>query len=150
MREINTEIEIDAPAEVVWQVLTDFDAYPAWNPFVREAEGEVREGARLRVRLQPAGGKPMTFRPVVTHVAPPHTFRWKGRSLIPGLFDGEHIFEIEPLGPDRVRLVHREEFSGLLVPVLWKSLNLPTWKGFEAMNAVLKRRAEAIHQGKEV
>jgi uncharacterized protein YndB with AHSA1/START domain len=28
MKEIHTEIEINAPAEEVWRVLTDFSAYP--------------------------------------------------------------------------------------------------------------------------
>ena len=47
MKEIHTEIEIHAPAERVWQVLTDFAAYPQWNSFIRRVEGEIRAGARL-------------------------------------------------------------------------------------------------------
>ena len=144
MRELNTNVEINAPAEIVWDVLTDFSAYPAWNPFIREAEGEIRVGARLRIHLHPPGGKPMTFRPVVQQVEPPHAFRWRGRLLLPGLFDGEHIFDIQALAEDRVRLAHREQFSGLLVPLLWKSLDTHTRQGFEAMNAALKQRVEAM------
>ncbi len=33
MKEIHTEIEINAPAGKVWRVLTDFPSYPEWNPF---------------------------------------------------------------------------------------------------------------------
>jgi hypothetical protein len=33
--------------------------------------------------------------------------------LAPGLFDGEHSFRIEPVGPARVRFLHRERFSGM-------------------------------------
>jgi hypothetical protein len=39
-------------------------------------------------------------------------------------------------------LVHREEFRGILVPLLWGSLEVKTKKGFEAMNLALKQRAE--------
>ena len=47
MREISTEIVINAPAENVWTVLTDCECYPEWNPFIPDAKGDVREGARL-------------------------------------------------------------------------------------------------------
>ena len=46
MKEIQTEIEINASAEKVWRVLIDFAAYSEWNPFVRRVEGEVSVGAR--------------------------------------------------------------------------------------------------------
>ncbi len=142
-RELRTEIEIAAPAGRVWQVLIDFAAYPRWNPFIREAEGVLAVGARLRVRIQPPGGRTMTFRPRVLAVVPGRELRWLGRVGMPGLFDGEHVFTIESVGAGRVRLVHREIFTGLLVPVLVGWLEAGTRRGFEAMNAALRARAEA-------
>ena len=143
MRELITEIEIDALPEVVWRVLTDLEHYDQWNPFVRKAEGEVREGAKLAVEIAPPGGKPMTFKPTVVKAVPDREFRWLGHLLFPGLFDGEHIFEIVPLGENQTRLVQREEFRGLLVPLFWGQLNTRTRQGFEDMNAALKKRAES-------
>jgi hypothetical protein len=143
MRSLHTAIEIDASPDRVWSILTDFPRYPDWNPFVRRIQGNLHEGARLDVLLQPPGGRAMRFRPTVQRVDPPHTFAWKGRLLLPGLFDGHHIFEIEALGPEQVRFVHRETFSGLLVPLLWRQLDTTTRRGFEAMNDTLKERAEA-------
>jgi hypothetical protein len=58
------------------------------------------------------------------------------------LFDGEHIFEIEPTKAGSVRFVQRERFSGILVPLLWRSLDKSTRKGFNEMNAGIKRKAE--------
>ncbi|MFQ5793715.1 MAG: SRPBCC family protein [Candidatus Bipolaricaulia bacterium] len=46
MKEIQTEVEIDASAERVWQLLTDFAAFPEWNPFIRRASGKVKTGTR--------------------------------------------------------------------------------------------------------
>ena len=118
MKELRTEIEIQASAERVWQLLTDFASFPQWNPFIRKASGNIRVGERLEVRLQPSGASAMTFRPTVLKVEPNREFRWLGHLLISGLFDGEHIFTIEPLGESRVRFTQREFFKGLLVPLL--------------------------------
>jgi len=143
-KELYTAIEIEAPAERVWQVLTDFEQFPDWNPFVRRIKGEAKSGTKLEAYLQPPGGRGMTFRPDVLKAEPNREFRWLGRLFFPGLFDGEHFFIIEPLGPDRVRFTHGELFSGLLVPLLAKSLDTNTRRGFELMNEALKARAENI------
>jgi hypothetical protein len=142
MREIHTELEINASAERVWELLTAFDTFPQWNPFLRKASGELKEGARLEVFIEPPGGKGMTLRPVVLRVQPPRELRWRGRVGLPGLFSGEHVFTIEPLKQDQARFVHREEFRGILVPLLWRWFNRPTRRGFLDMNQALKERAE--------
>jgi hypothetical protein len=143
MKEIHTEIEIDAPATRVWQVLTDFAAYPQWNPFVRRLEGEVSVGASLRVTIQPPQGKGMTFRPIVLVAEPNRELRWQGHLWVPGLFDGEHSFAIDALGDGRVRFIQRERFGGLFVPLLSKMLDREIRRGFDEMNRALKLRAES-------
>lgn len=142
MKELRSEIEIQASAERVWQLLTDFASFPQWNPFIRRASGTVQAGERLEVNIQPSGARGMTFRPTVLLAEPNRELRWLGRLLIPGLFDGEHIFAIEPLGTSRVRFVQREIFTGLLVPFLARGLDTDTRRGFEEMNQALKVRAE--------
>ncbi len=142
MKEIRTEVEIEAPPERVWRMLTDVAAFPEWNPFIRWARGDVKPGARLEVHLQPPGAKGMTFRPTVLKAEPPRELRWIGRLGLRGLFDGEHIFTIEEEGPERVRFVQREVFTGLLVPLMARSLDRNTRRGFEEMNRALKTRAE--------
>lgn len=143
MKQIHTEIEISAPAERVWELLTDFAAYPQWNPFIRYISGRPVPGERLEVRLEPPGGRGMTFKPKVLDAEANRAFRWLGHLLVSGLFDGEHSFAIEPLEENRVRFVQREEFKGLLVPLFARSLNTSTRRGFEQMNLALKEGAEA-------
>ena len=97
MRELRREIDIDAPPAAVWAVLTDTRSYSEWNPFMPHLAGELREGAKLEVRIEPPGGRAMTFKPTVLAVEPDRELRWRGRLLVPGIFDGEHILHIEPL-----------------------------------------------------
>ena len=142
MKELKSEIEIETSAERVWEILTDFARFPQWNPFIRRASGNLRAGERLEVTMQPAGARGMTFRPTVLNVEADRELRWIGHLLIPGLFDGEHIFTIEPSGTGRVRFTQRESFTGLLVPLLARGLDTDTRRGFEEMNLALKARAE--------
>jgi hypothetical protein len=141
-KQLRTQVDVDATPERVWQVLTDFAAYPQWNPFIVRAEGDARRGERLTLRMQPVGGRAITFRPTVLEAAPGRRLRWLGRLLVNGIFDGEHRFTIEPLGEGRARLVQQEDFRGLLVPLMARSLDRRTLPAFELLNQALKRRAE--------
>ncbi len=82
MRELRSEIDIGASAARVWAILTDFDSYPEWNPFILELKGELREGAQLSVKIQPPGRKAMTFRPTVRAVEPERELRWLGKLMV--------------------------------------------------------------------
>ncbi len=141
-KELKTHIEINASAKTVWQVLTDFSRYSQWNPFIRSIRGEAKQGETLEVFIQPPRANGMTFRPVILALQPERELRWMGRLLLPGIFDGEHQFQIEPLGENHTRFVQREVFSGLLVPFLWSSLDQQTRQGFEEMNHALKMQIE--------
>lgn len=136
------ETTIQASAERVWSILTDFDAYPEWNPFIRWVRGEPRVDARLEARIQPSGARGMTFRPTVLVANPNRELRWLGRILFPGVFDGEHRFVIQPIGQDTVLFQQSEQFRGVLVPLLRSSLDRDTRRGFAEMNAALKVRSE--------
>ena len=135
-------IDIEAPAERVWQVLTDFARYPEWNPFLRSVEGAVRKRARLAVALQPDGRRPLHYRPRVVTLRPPRELRWTARLPVPGLLRGEHRFVVEQLDERRSRLIHEKRVGGLLVPFLRRGLEGPVRRGFEAMGFALKRAAE--------
>ena len=142
MHSIETEIEIHASAERVWELLTDFASYPRWNPFVRSIEGELIVGRNLSVFIQPTGSSGMRFRPTLLAVSPSRELRWKGKLLLPGVFDGEHFFKLETAPNRGVRFHQGERFTGLLVPLFRKSLDGATRQGFIAMNEALKREAE--------
>lgn len=143
-RQLITSIEIDAPPNTVWEVLTDFTRFDQWNPFIRSVTGEAKKGVQLQVQIQSPGGDSMIFRPVVLIAEAERELCWLGRFLLPGVFDGEHRFQIERISNHRVRFLHSEVFSGLLVPFFWHSLDTQTREGFEEMNKALKLRAEHL------
>jgi hypothetical protein len=139
--ELSTSIDIDAPPELVWEVLTDLAAYPEWNPFITSATGTVEIGARLRLTMQPVGARRVTLRATVLEASPGRRLRWLGRVGVPGVFDAEHTFTIS--GRDGgSRLAQDETFRGVLAPVMARSLNRHTLPAFLAMNEAIKRRAE--------
>lgn len=142
MRELSTTIDIDASPEDVWRVLTDFEHYSEWNPFMR-VTGRPNEGARLVVDLTPPGGRGVQFRPTVTHVDHGRELRWLGHLFVPGLYDGEHRFTLDARGGG-TRLTHAESFGGVLAGLVNRFVGDSTARGFEAMNTALKTQVETL------
>lgn len=140
---LETSIEIDAPVEDVWATFGDFARWPEWNPFVVELTGTFEVGERLEARIQPPGGRGMTFKPTVVAYEPPRELRWVGHVLFPGVFDGEHRFVLERIGESRTRFTQSEEFRGALVWLFMGTTGKTrTTLGFEALNRALKERVE--------
>jgi hypothetical protein len=149
MRELETEIHINARPETVWSILTDFSSYPDWNPFITKISGLVEVGETLEVCVSPPGGKELVFKPTVLVAAENSELRWIGRFLTSAIFEGEHVFTIIPNG-DGCFLTQNEQFTGVLVPLMWNSLNTATRAGFEQMNRALKARAEKRERSSSV
>jgi hypothetical protein len=143
MKEIHTQIEINATPERVWKILTNFAAYPEWNPFIRSAVcQELKPGEIIEIALLPPEGEGWTFHPVLTTVHPERELEWLGRFILPGLFDGRHSFRIRVVDQNHIRFTQAESFRGVLVPFFGGLLE-KTRAGFEEMNCALKQRAES-------
>lgn len=150
MKAIETEIIIGASPERIWNILTDFENHPAWNPFIRSITGEKAAGRIITVAIKPPDGSGMTFRPVILQYDPCREFRWKGKLGVKGIFDGEHYFILEPKGKNNTRFIHGEKFSGILVWMMGNTLE-KTREGFIQMNESLKRECEKekLRQGSD-
>lgn len=142
MKTLETNICINASPEKVWAVLSNFKNYPEWNPFIKSIDGEVEIGKTIEVRIEPAGAQGMSFRPVVLAYKLNEEFRWKGKLMVKGLFDGEHQFKLINNADGTTTLHHSEKFTGILVPLFAKMIDVNTRKGFELMNEKLKELAE--------
>lgn len=144
MKHLQTEIIIDAPAQVIWDQLMDFDSYHQWNPFIQSivGSGQLAVGSRITARIKAGDQKAQTFKPEVKVLEPAKEFRWLGSLGIKGIFDGEHYFQLAEITPTQTRFIHGEHFSGILRGLILKMMGEDTHKGFEAMNEALKKRCE--------
>lgn len=142
MKHIGSEIIIDAPISNVWKVMMDFKNYSDWDPFIRSIRGRQEVGANLQTEMHTQKGKIFKFEPVVLKCAEYDEFRWRGKLGIKGIFDGEHYFAFEEIGPSQTRFIHGEFFSGILVGIMGGMLK-DTEKSFILMNEALKLKCEA-------
>jgi len=138
-KEISTQINIDATPQKVWKVLTDFEAYPSWNPFILAVKGNIAEKSRIEINVKPKDSKAMVFKPTVLKVSPNRELRWLGSLMVKGLFDGEHRFELQDNGDGTTTFIHSENFSGIFIRFFDTE---KTKAGFEMMNQRLKELAE--------
>ena len=143
MIDLVTSTEIDAPAETVWKNLVDLERFSEWNPFIRDARGKPRIGAKLRLRVRSSLRLPLVFRPKVVACQENRELRWRGRFLSSWLGAGDHSFSIEPTAAGRVRFIQREVFTGVLPALLHELVVREARAGFMAMNEALKQRAES-------
>ena len=138
MKEVITEIEINASPDKVWQVFSANDQWEAWNPFIIKSVGALVVGQKVANTLTMKGQKPMTIKPTVLKAESAKELRWIGHLLFPGIFDGEHYFKLEATAKG-TRFVHGEIFKGILIGIV----NMDDVKsGFEALNVALKKRVE--------
>lgn len=141
-KEISTEIMINASPEKIWRILSDFNAYSSWNPFIKWVKGDVAVGNKISVRIEPPGAKAMVFNPKVLVYEPNKEIRWLGHFLLRGIFDGEHSFKIIDHADGTSTFQQAEKFKGILVSLLAKQLDINTKQGFNEMNQKLKQLAE--------
>jgi hypothetical protein len=147
MQQIHSSIDIDAPASVVWVILTDFSLYKRWNPSIRAVLGKPGNGNELRMTLQHEGGAARSTSSLLTHVREPRELRWRASHRAPGLYCTERRFRIEPLPAGGVRFHQTELIKGLFASFLGRGGRRAREEGFHAMNHALKARAERMQAG---
>ena len=142
MKAIETHIIVDCTPEKIWDILTNFEKYESWNPFMTKVEGDAKLGAKIKVQIRTMRGKQRIYHPFITKFEINKELRWKGKSFLPGIFDGERIFLIDKTADNKVAFFHKELFSGLGVKLVGNKLDENLGEGFEKMNLALKKRAE--------
>ena len=142
MREIRTEIEINASQMEVWDILMAFDKWSDWNPTVNQASGTATLGSKVSIIMAGSEGKNgQKYSADITTFEAPRSFRWRAVMMAGFLMTNDRSFELEPAG-EGTKLINTEHFSGLLVSLLWSKLENFVPDSLISMNEALKRRAE--------
>jgi hypothetical protein len=137
MKAFATSTMIQATPQAVWTVLTNGAKWTTWNPTVDKVEGTIGPGAKVTVYAKLSPGR--AFPVKVSTFEPPRRMVWTGGMPL-GLFKGERTYTLTPKAGG-VEFAMREEFTGLMAPLITKSI--PDMQpAFEAFAAALKRRCE--------
>ena len=138
MRYYEATSTIAASAEAVWDVLVDGASWPAWDSGVDAVEGRIAMGETLKIRSQAAPGR--AFPVKVTAFAPPARLRFSGGMPL-GLFRGVRTYEVSG-DAGEVAFRMREEYSGPLLPLIWRSMP-DLGPSFQRFANGLKQRVES-------
>jgi hypothetical protein len=139
MRAYEATATINAPPERIWAILTDGTAYADWDSGVDRVEGRIAPGETITVYSKASPGR--AFPVKVTDVVPNQQMTWSGGMPL-GLFRGVRTFRLSPAGDRATRFHVREEYSGPLLPVIWRSMP-DLGPSFTQFATGLKARAEA-------
>ena len=137
MKHYEASSTIDADPAAIWAILTDAPAYSQWDSGVVKLEGRVAPGEKLKVtsEVNPKRAYPVK----VSEFEPGRRMAWTGGIPL-GLMTGVRAFTLTPEG-GATRFTLREDFSGPLLPVIWRSMP-DLQPSFEKFVAGLKKRAE--------
>ena len=138
MKSFNAAINIKASSDTIWRILTDAPNYPAWDPGVIRIEGRIAPGEKLTAwsKLSPDRAFPVR----VTEFEPGRRMVWSGGMPL-GLFKGVRTFTLLPKNDGSTDFALHEEFSGLLLPLIGRTIPDLT-RTFQEFAAGLKAHAE--------
>ncbi len=143
-KEIKTQITINQTPEKVWSILTNFNDYGRWNPFIVSITGKPLVGNILVVVMKLQENKEMTFKPKVVAFANNEKLIWKGKLLMKCIFDGEHQFYLIDNGNGTTTFIQNEKFNGILVPFMKNLIEVDTFNNFKNFNEAIKIEAEKL------
>jgi uncharacterized protein YndB with AHSA1/START domain len=140
------EVEIDAPASLVWQVLTDFECYALWNRFCPRIESTLKLGDPVHMHVSATGnGETQPVSEILVAFEPERLLSWEMRPTAENKDAGRRDQYIEALGAGRCRYVSTDIFLGVNADEIMKNHGGWVKAGFDAMALALKARAEALH-----
>lgn len=142
MKELRTEITLQAPVERIWEMLADCSLYRHWNPLFSEAKGDLTAGGRLELVVALPEIAPFRVEPELLTVEPQKGFCWRHTLLLGGMMTWKYRVELEVIDAQRVRLVQGSAFGGLLGPLFRLGLGGSVRAGMERMNEALRRWGE--------
>ncbi len=144
MTTIEASIDLNREPHEVWTVLTDFDAYPAWNPFISKIDGQAKLGEKITAHIAIVGHAAIPVPADIVTFSQDRELVWRSHLLIGGIFDRDHIFRIDPKAGG-CTLIQTQKFSGPIAPLAGMLTTGMVRYGLSSMNDALKRRLETLY-----
>jgi len=143
----SVEVEIDAPASVVWEVLTDLDNYPSWNPFCIAVESTLEIGAPVNMTLVDYSGVTETFphTEYVCAVIPERLLSWEQRPTEVSAQAARRDQVIEPIDETRCRYYSTDAFLGEEAHQIMADSGVWVKRAFDDTAVALKERSETLY-----
>jgi hypothetical protein len=143
----SNKVEIDAPASVVWEVLTDLPRYREWNPFTVRVDSTLRVGDPVDLYIPIPGqeGQEMCVREWLVAFEPDRLLSWEQRPAGDNKDAARRDQYIESLGPNRSSYFTTDIFLGLNADNIMQTFGPWVKTSFDAVAAGVKKQAEALH-----
>ena len=137
-RETSVTINIQAPPEKVWGLMTDIAAIPNWNSTIISLGGTITQGSKIELKSTLAPDR--TFNLTVSEMTAPTKMVWQD-GFAP-MFQGVRTYLFEKQSDDSTNFSMTEVNSGLMLPLIGGSL--PDFQSnFEQFATDLKTAAES-------
>jgi uncharacterized protein YndB with AHSA1/START domain len=145
---VRAEVEIDAPIERVWRILTDLEGYAAWNPFTPRVESTLRIGDPVHLHVRLVGARLMHRVETVTRNEP-YTLGWDMQMGGGVLLYAERVQVLTALDENRTHYMTEDCFRGWLRPLVLALFGGGMQRGFRDCGLGLKKAAESAAREEE-
>ena len=139
---IEHRLGIQAPAHVIWQVLSDLEGWGQWNPIYSKVEGKLTIGRQLVLTEAIPGAQPVQITPTVVDWVPDAQILWRMSQKF-GFLKRLRYFEIEALSDEGCIFSNGEDWYGRPARYVTAAQRRGMREGFEAMGEALKARVLA-------
>lgn len=140
---VEHRIGIQAPPEVIWELIRDVDGWSRWNPLYAKSSGALHIGEVLDLEVVLPGMKPQAAKATVLEWVPNEQLHYQTKGL-GGLIRGTRYVEIEQLAEESCIVSNGEIMGGFLGQRLAPSLGPKIYRAIRGMNEALKEKAEAM------
>jgi hypothetical protein len=140
---LNHDLEVKAPAALVWEVITDFAHYRDWNPFVVECRSTLEPGEPIDMQVM-LTDKPQDVHEVVVECVPGRRFAYRMKPIPLGALSSLRSHDIASRGAGSSTYRSHFELNGWLAPVVLALYRKNLERAFGSMSAAIQQRAEAL------
>lgn len=140
------KVEIDAPARVVWEVLTDLDNYNQWNSFCPGIQCGLQIGDQVRMQVRiPGTTDTIEVNEYLVACDREQLLSWEQRAVPENMDAARRDQYIETINADRCSYFTTDIFLGINADTIMREHGAWVKKGFDQIALDLKKRAEELH-----